>query len=189
MRALLVLVPLVLLAACTGAGSDGDADRAAAPEGYARHDGTDFSFAYPEDWTVSVQETEEGGRAESIAYVDGGEPVPSGVGFERGGTFPAGALDFADYAEQYDSLAEMNLPGREVLRFEVVQVAGADDARLIESRYQWPDGDVSVRQYDVVLLQEDRDQTPVLRISGPEETWDPALADAIVESFAFEADG
>jgi hypothetical protein len=184
---LLLAIPLLLLIAACNGGSSEEAAPADVPEGFTRYDGGDFTFAYPAAWsTTVVEEVSDDGTA-SVAFSDGTTPVPSGVGFERSGTLPADGPSFSDYAEQVDTLSDVSLPERERLRFEPISVPGADDARLIEARYQWPDGDVTVRQVDVVAHQPEREQTPQLRISAPEDAWNEAVVQAIIDSLRLDA--
>lgn len=180
---LLLILP-VALAACSASGGEGGAEPA--PDGYARYEGGGVTFVHPEHWEVTEHEVDDG-FAVSMSEPDPSSGVPFGAGFERGGAFPAGGVPFSDYAEQFDTLADMNLPQRETVRFEAIEVPGADDARLIEARYLWPDGDVPVRQYDVLLLQQDREEAPVFRISAAEEEWDAEVVETMLSSLALES--
>lgn len=178
---LLLLTGLILSVLCAACGDDPTGAQEAAPDGFARYEGPDVSFVHPAGWEAEEQETEDG-IAVSLSEPGDQPSIGFAVAFERGGQFPADTLSFSDYAEQFDVLADFNLPEREVLRFEEIDVPGADEARLIEARYLWPDGDVMVRQYDVLMLQAERDQVPVFRISAPEDAWDEDAVRAILDS-------
>ncbi len=178
---LFLLIGLVLSVLCAACGEDRNGADEAVPDGFARYEGPGVSFVHPAGWEAEEQETDDG-VAVSLSEPGDRPGIGFAVAFERGGEFPADTLSFSDYAEQFDVLADFNLPEREVLRFEEIEVPGADEARLIEARYLWPDGDVMVRQYDVLTLQAERHQVPVFRISAPEEEWDEDAVRTILDS-------
>jgi hypothetical protein len=115
------------------AGSDSSSLEVPVPDGFDVYEGDGFAFAHPTDW----RRYEDGGRyiAEPIVEFTGpkgARKLPPLIDLFRADGFEGG---IQEYAHNFNIGHGTTLPNRTVLRDESATVAGANGARIIESRF------------------------------------------------------
>lgn len=180
-RGLAGLAAAALLGACSSAGGAQAPDD---PEGYTRHQADEHSFLYADGW--ERQPDEESGVVEFLGPEGTGD-IRTGVRAQRGPGLPDDApMDV--YVHQFHLNADLQLRDREVMSEDPVEVAGARDAMLVESRYVVPlEGDeVPMRQFDLLVLTDDGASVN-LRAAGPADDVGEDVLRTIVDSLRLRA--
>jgi hypothetical protein len=180
-------VGLLLLTACDG-GSDGGGETTV-PEGYQLISHPDAEVAVPEDWSLVDDPPLAEADADAVEVappdVPGGvqlgaslwrysEPVPEGATVAAANNLAASLL---------------GAPGYEELRREPVDVAGSDEAHLIQVRVEATalGGAETIATYVVARL--DASTAVALRLLGPEEYVPAEAVDVALETFRVLGDG
>lgn len=176
-RALLVAVVLAL-AGCPSPRADD------VPDGFTLYSGNGYSFAYPADWELRDGEAvSEPTRDVEVEGPEGSGGMSPGIVASSSQGLPA-ELGIDDVVAQFNLNAERNQLDRRVVAEERREVSGAEDARLLESRYALPlndGGEVEVRQFDLLVLVGDGG-TVHLGAGGPADDIDEAQLRTVLDS-------
>lgn len=151
---------LVLLTACSGGGSSASE----VPDGYQLVEHPDVSFAVPDSWEAGTSDMVDV-DPESLQYGPADAPV------DAVGALVFRAVDEADpegLATVNMAVLTQNAEGAEQTRREFVEVAGADEAFLLQSVAQSEPLGGEVRM-TYVTAQVGEDQVVAVRLIGTEE--------------------
>lgn len=177
LRAVLVVLLLATgLVAC----SDGGPTRTT-PEGFTSHTVEDFTFAYPEDWSVS----EETGADGTVDFEAAGPQGDNGAPSNLTVSYDEREVDLS-FEERY-SLSKTSLrdaaPGFEQLAERDLEIPGAEAARLLSLRFTTSQGARSTGHAVIAVTPEGHGV--LLRLAGPEDVVTNEMVESVIDSLYF----
>jgi hypothetical protein len=170
MRRLTAAITLAIaLAACSSSGAE-------VPEGFTQVERDEFRLAHPGSWAVTADEPARIGITGVAEVQEVFEAAIVQVDHAWTGDFEAATLAIIE------PLRLFQVEGYEEVSSGEIDIAGAVEARMVDSTY---DSDITggrIRQQHVFAIAGPDDPLVYLTVRAPEEIFDEGTAAQIVES-------
>jgi len=141
------LAALAILAPGCGGGGDDEAPPPV-PEGFAREQGREWTFARPRDWSPIEAKQTTGKTLLGFQSGLGPDGLPAQVGLGIAPDFPN---ELGQAVQLSKEQSEITYPGYKVLREREVEIAGGDAYRIDAEYRSFQDEPVPVRTVDLLV--------------------------------------